>query len=36
LIGTDNSVRKRVESELNDAMAAAEKANRAKRIFSPA
>ena len=33
LIGTDNSVRKRVESELNDAMAAAEKANRAKTDF---
>jgi signal transduction histidine kinase/ActR/RegA family two-component response regulator len=33
LIGTDNSVRKRVESELNDAMAAAERANRAKTDF---
>jgi PAS domain S-box-containing protein len=33
LIGTDNSVRKRVESELNEAMAAAEKANRAKSDF---
>jgi len=33
LIGTDNSVRKRVESELNQAMAAAEKANRAKTEF---
>jgi PAS domain S-box-containing protein len=33
LIGTDNSVRKRVESELNQAMAAAEKANRAKSDF---
>ncbi len=33
LIGTDNSVRKRVESELNQAMAAAEKANRAKTDF---
>ena len=33
LIGTDNSVRKRVESELNKAMAAAEKANRAKTDF---
>ncbi|HYN00626.1 MAG TPA: ATP-binding protein, partial [Aestuariivirgaceae bacterium] len=33
LIGTDNSVRKRVESELNEAMAAAEKANRAKTDF---
>jgi len=33
LIGTDNSVRKRVESELNAAMAAAEKANRAKTDF---
>ena len=33
LIGTDNSVRKRVESELNEAMAAAEKANAAKSDF---
>ena len=33
LIGTDNSVRKQVESELNKAMAAAEKANRAKSDF---
>ena len=33
LIGTDNSVRKRVELQLNDAMAAAEKANRAKTDF---
>ena len=33
LIGTDNSVRKRVESELKEAMAAAEKANRAKSDF---
>jgi PAS domain S-box-containing protein len=33
LIGTDNSVRKRVESELNAAMAAAEKANSAKSEF---
>ena len=33
LIGTDNSVRKRVESELNQAVAAAEKANRAKTDF---
>jgi signal transduction histidine kinase len=33
LIGTDNSVRKRVESELNAAMAAAEKANHAKTDF---
>ena len=33
LIGTDNSVRKRVESELNEAMAAADKANRAKTDF---
>ena len=33
LIGTDNSVRKRVESDLNDAMAAAERANRAKTDF---
>jgi PAS domain S-box-containing protein len=33
LIGTDISVRKRVESELNDAMAAAEKANLAKSNF---
>jgi signal transduction histidine kinase/CheY-like chemotaxis protein len=33
LIGTDNSVRKRVESELNEAMAVADKANRAKSEF---
>jgi PAS domain S-box-containing protein len=33
LIGTDNSVRKRVESELNQAVAAAEKANRSKTDF---
>jgi PAS domain S-box-containing protein len=33
LIGTDNSVRKRVESELNAAMAAAEMANSAKSEF---
>ena len=33
LIGTDNSVRKRVELQLNDAVAAAEKANRAKTDF---
>ncbi|MEO8675850.1 MAG: ATP-binding protein [Casimicrobiaceae bacterium] len=33
LIGTDNSARKRVESELNEAMAAAEKANQAKSDF---
>jgi signal transduction histidine kinase/CheY-like chemotaxis protein len=33
LIGTDNSVRKRFESELNEAMAAADKANRAKSEF---
>jgi signal transduction histidine kinase/ActR/RegA family two-component response regulator len=33
LIGTDNSVRKRVESELTEAMDAAEKANRAKSDF---
>jgi PAS domain S-box-containing protein len=33
LIGTDISVRKRVEAELNDAMAAAEKANLAKSTF---
>jgi len=33
LIGTDNSVRKQVESELNEAMAAAEKANLAKSDF---
>src|SRR4029077_16587393 len=33
LIGTDNSVRKRVESELNEALTAAEKANRAKTDF---
>jgi len=32
-IGADNSVRKRVERELNEAMAAAEKANRAKSEF---
>jgi len=32
LIGTDNSVRKRVELELNKAMAIAEKANLANRI----
>ena len=36
LIGTDNSVRKRVESELIEAMAAADKANPRNRIFSPA
>ena len=33
LIGTDNSVRKQVEFELNNAMAAAEKANLAKSDF---
>ena len=33
LIGTDNSVRKRVERELHEAMAAADKANRAKSDF---
>ncbi|KJS71616.1 MAG: histidine kinase [Comamonadaceae bacterium BICA1-1] len=33
LIGTDNSVRKRGELQLNEAMAAAEKANRAKTDF---
>jgi PAS domain S-box-containing protein len=33
LIGTDNSVRKRVESELIGAMAAADQANRAKSEF---
>src|SRR6202051_4637645 len=33
LIGTDNSVRKQVESELHNAMAVAEKANRAKSDF---
>lgn len=33
LIGTDNSVRKRVEQQLNEAVAAAEKANRAKTDF---
>lgn len=33
LIGNDNSVRKQVESELKAAMAAAEKANRAKTDF---
>jgi len=33
LIGTDNSVRKRIDSELNAAMAAAEKANHAKTDF---
>ncbi len=33
LIGTDNSVRKRVELELNAAMAAAKKANHAKSDF---
>ncbi len=33
LIGSDNSVRKRVESALNEAMTAAEKANRAKTDF---
>jgi len=33
LIGTDNSARKRVELELNDAVIAADKANRAKSDF---
>ncbi|OYY95812.1 MAG: hybrid sensor histidine kinase/response regulator [Hydrogenophilales bacterium 28-61-23] len=33
LIGTDNSVRKQVESELHEALTAAEKANRAKTDF---
>src|SRR5205085_3782742 len=33
LIGTDNSVRKLVEAKLNEAMAAAEKANHAKTDF---
>jgi PAS domain S-box-containing protein len=33
LVGTDNSVRKRVESELKEATAAAERANRAKTDF---
>ena len=33
LIGTDNAVRKRVESELNQALIAAETANRAKSDF---
>ena len=33
LIGTDNSVRKRVEQQLNEAVDAAEKANRAKTDF---
>jgi len=33
LIGTDNSVRKRVEMQLHEAMLAAEKANRAKTDF---
>src|SRR5438067_12928380 len=33
LIGTDNSVRKLVEAKLNEEMAAAEKANRAKSDF---
>jgi PAS domain S-box-containing protein len=33
LIGSDNSVRKRVERELNEAMIAAENANRAKSDF---
>ncbi len=33
LIGTDNTVRKQVESELHEALAAAEKANRAKTDF---
>jgi signal transduction histidine kinase/AmiR/NasT family two-component response regulator len=33
LIGTDNSERKRVEAELNAAMAAADRANRAKSDF---
>jgi PAS domain S-box-containing protein len=33
LIGTDNSMRKRVQTELSEAMAAAEKASRAKTDF---
>jgi PAS domain S-box-containing protein len=33
LIGTDNSVRKQAEAKLNEAMAAADKANRAKSDF---
>jgi PAS domain S-box-containing protein len=33
LIGTDNSARKQVEADLNDAMAVADKANRAKSDF---
>ena len=33
LIGTDNTVRKQVESELHEALAAADKANRAKTDF---
>lgn len=33
LIGTDNSLRKQVEADLNQALAAAEKANRAKTDF---
>ena len=33
LIGTDNSARKQVEAELNEAMAVAEKANLAKSDF---
>jgi PAS domain S-box-containing protein len=33
LIGTDNSARKRVEQDLHEAMAAADKANRAKTDF---
>src|SRR3989339_823718 len=33
LIGTDNTVRKQVESDLHEALAAAEKANRAKTDF---
>jgi PAS domain S-box-containing protein len=33
LIGTDNSLRKQVESDLHEALAAAEKANRAKTDF---
>jgi len=33
LIGTDNSARKRAEAKLNDAMATADKANRAKSDF---
>ena len=36
LIGTDNSARKRVELELNEAMAVAEKANRAKSELNEA